>query len=268
MKNLVAAAGAVGITAVFLSGCGGNLNSASVPAHVSIRTWWNSDGQLLLQNINQDIEVIINDQNYGIDPMSDAENLINDAQTALASPPPVDPADYKEYLNDVIAYGQTVEAGGLPDANLTLDAQQHADAFNDVIACYGIGSGTCASSSPAQTENDAPAPDQTDYNTETPPSATATRTAAETPAPVTTTPATAATMDPANYKGWYQEAYEETAADYQDGQTPAIYDESDSQFCMTTIEPSLNDGNVPASLAGTSGDPFYAGCMAALNAQQ
>ncbi len=66
--------------------------------------------------------------------MSDAENLINDAQTALASPPPVDPADYKEYLNDVIAYGQTVEAGGLPDANLTLALIIHTGSWLPLTA--------------------------------------------------------------------------------------------------------------------------------------
>jgi hypothetical protein len=91
----------------------------------------------------------------------------------------------------------------------------------------------------------------------------------ETPAPAATTPAVAATVDPADYKGWYQEAYDETTTDYRDGQTPAIYHESDSQFCMTTIEPSFPvAGNVPASLVGTSGDPYYAGCMAALSVQQ
>jgi len=89
----------------------------------------------------------------------------------------------------------------------------------------------------------------------------------ETPAPAATTPAAAATMNSTNHQALYQEAYEETATDYRDGQTPAVYNESDSQFCMTTIEPSLGDGNVPASLVRTSGDPVYAGCMAALSAQ-
>jgi hypothetical protein len=56
--------------------------------------------------------------------------------------------------------------------------------------------------------------------------------------------------------------------DYRDGQTPAIYDESDSQFCVSTIDASMNSGDVPASLVGTSGDPFYKGCMAALKVQQ
>ena len=91
---------------------------------------------------------------------------------------------------------------------------------------------------------------------------------AETPAPTATTPAVAATVDPADYKGWYQEAYDETTTDYRDGQTPAVYNESDSQFCLTTIEASLGAGNIPSSLAGTSGDPYYEGCMAALSGQQ
>ena len=109
-----------------------------------------------------------------------------------------------------------------------------------------------------------------------PPSATATPTATSTPTtatptatatltPATTTPAAAATMSAADYQASYQEAYNMTAEDYRMGQTPTLYHESYSQFCMTTIEASLGDPYTPA---GTSGDPFYAGCMAALRAQQ
>jgi Protein of unknown function (DUF2510) len=102
-----------------------------------------------------------------------------------------------------------------------------------------------------------------------PPSATAIPTATETPTPATTTSAAAATMSAADYQASYQEAYKETTADYRVGQTPAVYDESDSQFCMTTIEKgSLGYPDIPASLVGTSDDPYYAGCMAALRAQQ
>jgi hypothetical protein len=89
-----------------------------------------------------------------------------------------------------------------------------------------------------------------------------------TPTPAITTTEPAPTVDPADFNGWYKESYNQTATDYRDGQTPAIYHESDSKFCMSTIEPSLNQGEVPASLEGTSRDPFYAGCMAALSAQQ
>lgn len=100
-----------------------------------------------------------------------------------------------------------------------------------------------------------------------PPSATATPTAPVTPTltPATTTPAAAATMSDADYQASYQEAYNMTAEDYRMGQTPAIYHESYSQFCTTTIEASLG---YPYTPAGTSGDPFHAGCMAALRAQQ
>jgi len=99
-----------------------------------------------------------------------------------------------------------------------------------------------------------------------PPSATVTPTATETPpTPATTTPASAATMSAADYQASYQEAYNMTVEDYRMGQTPAIYHESYSQFCMTTIEASLN---YPYTPAGTSGDPFHAGCMAALRAHQ
>jgi hypothetical protein len=81
----------------------------------------------------------------------------------------------------------------------------------------------------------------------------------ETPAPVETetTPTAAATMNSTDYQALYKEAYQETATDYQDGQTPAVYHESDSEFCKATIETSL--GNE---------EPIYAGCMAALSAQQ
>lgn len=84
-------------------------------------------------------------------------------------------------------------------------------------------------------------------------------TSTQTPAPVETetTPTAPATMSSTDYQGLYKEAYQETATDYQGGQTPAAYHESDSQFCMTTIEGSL--GNE---------EPIYAGCMAALSAQQ
>lgn len=88
-----------------------------------------------------------------------------------------------------------------------------------------------------------------------------------TPTPATTTPEPSASVDPADFNGWYQESYKETATDYQDGQTPAIYHESNSEFCMSTIESSLNQGEVPTSLEGSSRDPFYAGCMAALSAE-
>jgi hypothetical protein len=98
-----------------------------------------------------------------------------------------------------------------------------------------------------------------------PPSATATPTGTATPTPATATPAAAATMSAADYQASYHEAYNMTAEDYRMGQTPAIYHESYSQFCMTTIEASLS---YPYTPAGTSGDPFYAGCMAALRAQQ
>jgi hypothetical protein len=84
-------------------------------------------------------------------------------------------------------------------------------------------------------------------------------TSTETPAPAETetTPTAAATMNSTDYQGLYKEAYEETATDYQGGQTPAVYHESDSEFCKATIETSL--GNE---------EPIYAGCMAALSAQQ
>ena len=102
-----------------------------------------------------------------------------------------------------------------------------------------------------------------------PPSATATPTATETPTSATTTPAVAATMSAADYQASYQEAYKETTVDYRVGQTPAVYGESDSQFCITTIEKgSLGYPDIPTSLVGTSDDPYYAGCMAALSAQQ
>ena len=84
--------------------------------------------------------------------------------------------------------------------------------------------------------------------------------AAQPPAPAKQTPApaptTAASMSSADYQGLYQNAYQETTDDHHSGQTPATYKESDSEFCLTTIEPSLG-----------SEDPVYAGCMAALSAQ-
>lgn len=98
-----------------------------------------------------------------------------------------------------------------------------------------------------------------------PPSVTATPTATEAPTPATTTPAAAVTMSAADYQASYQEAYNMTAEDYRVGQTPATYHESYSQFCVTTIEASLD---YPYTPAGTSGDPFHAGCMAALRAHQ
>ena len=124
-------------------------------------------------------------------------------------------------------------------------------------AGYNAAQNALPSAAPAATETPAPAA------TETPAPA-----ATETPPPAATeTPAPAATVDPADYKAWYQEAYEETTTDYRVGQTPAVYSESDSQFCMTTIEASLGSEDIPASLVGTSGDPYYAGCMAALRVQ-
>ncbi len=104
----------------------------------------------------------------------------------------------------------------------------------------------CASSSPAQAQSPTSPAETYQAPAET-----------ETPAPVTPTPVATPTMSSAEYQGLYQEAYNQTTTDYRDGQTPAIYNESDSEFCMTTIEPSL--GNE---------EPIYAGCMAALSAQQ
>jgi hypothetical protein len=101
---------------------------------------------------------------------------------------------------------------------------------------------------------------------ETPsPSATVIPTATGTPTPATTTPTAASTTSAADYQASYQEAYNMTTEDYRMGQTPAIYHESDSQFCMTTVEASLGYQYTPT---GSADDPYYAGCMAALRAQQ
>jgi hypothetical protein len=135
-----------------------------------------------------------------------------------------------------------------------IEASEWFDGCESVAATeVGTASSPVEATSPAPAETTPPATIEAPQPTEAPqPSPTA---------PVATA------LDPTDYEYDYQTAYQETEMDYGDGQTPATYSESNSEYCLTTVEPSLPAISIPTSLVGTSSDPYYAGCMAALKAQ-
>ena len=167
------------------SSSGGSTSGNQAP--VSMATWWNASGSQEIQTVNQDLETVSNDQNYGQDPMSDAEQLATDAQTGLNSPPPVDAADFTGWLNDVIQVAQFAE-DGLPMTPEVLqinnDGAQHIQAFAKVAATYGLllPGESAPAAAPADSANQAPA------DTQAPAPADSTPAAAAPVAPPATTP--------------------------------------------------------------------------------
>lgn len=155
---------------------------------MSLTAWYNTIGSPEIQTVNQDLETIANDQNYGHYPMSDAEQLVSDAQAGLVNLPPSDVADWTDWLKDVILTGQAVEAGGYPNPEVTITSQQYSQAFAAAVAA-ATGSGS--PSTPAAAAS-APAPADTQAPADTPATqAPATQAA---PAPATSAPTVASVL--------------------------------------------------------------------------
>ncbi len=93
-KRICAGLGALaligGLAACGSSGGGGGSSAAPL----SLTAWYNTIGSPEVQTVNQDLDTIANDENYGQDPMSDAEQLVSDAQAGLVNLPPVDAAEF------------------------------------------------------------------------------------------------------------------------------------------------------------------------------
>lgn len=177
----LAACGSTGYSA----GAGSTLPAPQTPQ--SMASWYNTIGLPEINTVNRDIETVGNDQNYGQDPMSDAEQLVTDAQAGLVNLPPVDAYDWTGWLKDVILLGQAAEAGGYMNPDVALPGQQYSRAFAAAVAsATGSGSPSAPAAAPAAT-NTCPSLDSAGYCPGADPSVTPS-TQAPAPAPVASTP--------------------------------------------------------------------------------
>jgi hypothetical protein len=147
-------------------------SSSAPPARSALAqtatAWWNSAGQGFFEASNQDLTAVNNDgvNNPPAVPADD-QQLISDAQAALANPPPADPADYNAYYNDVLQLADNPGPMTGEDAAINNDGAQHLQSFQDALACYvPSAGGTCPTwgssggSAPAPgASSAAPAPD-------------------------------------------------------------------------------------------------------------
>lgn len=207
MKRIYAGIGALalvgGLAACGSSSGGGGSSGSAAP--VTIASWYNTIGLPEINTVNQDIQTVSNDGNYDIDPMSDEEQAVTDAQAGLANLPPIDAADWKGWLNNVILVEQDAEQSPYMTAaeeQASADAGQDSQAFAAAVAtATGSGSPSADSGSGAPAANaqatdpagnTCPSLDSAGYCPGDDPATPA----ASAPTPTVTQTPTAATTDP------------------------------------------------------------------------
>ena len=147
IKTICAGIGAITLIGS-LAACGsaapsGGSGGNTVPQ--TMASWYNMIGLPEINLVNQDIETVGNDQKYGVDPMSDEEQLVTDAQAGLVNLPPIDARDWTGWLNDVILCFQADEEGGYPSVEVLGAVKQYSQDFAAAVAdATGSGSPSAA----------------------------------------------------------------------------------------------------------------------------
>ena len=154
-RRVLAGLGVLALVSVAACGSSGESSGA---APVTMASWYNTVGLPEINTVNQDIETVSNDGNYGIDPMSDEEQVATDAEAGLADLPPVDAADWIGWLKNVILTEQIAEQNPYltPQEEQAITvAGQYAQAFAAAVA---TATGSGSPSAPADTQPPATAP--------------------------------------------------------------------------------------------------------------